>query len=110
MPRPDGYDTLCLVSSAFWKLAVMDEVARCPHCGAIKGGTAAAIDALYCEVSRINDLAERQRPTPQDVTEAIEVTRELDAAKAREAELLREIRLLRETVARLRGGSRVTST
>jgi hypothetical protein len=80
----------------------MDEVARCPHCGAIKGGTAAAIDALYHEVSRIKDLAERRRPTPQDVAD--------DTAKAREAELLREIRLLRETVARLRGSSRVTST
>jgi hypothetical protein len=82
-------------------LAVMDEVARCPHCGAIKGGTAAAIDALYHEVSRIKDLAERQRQAPQDVT---------GDAKAREAELLREIRLLRETVARLRGSSHVTST
>jgi hypothetical protein len=80
-------------------LAVMDEVARCPHCGEIKGGAAAAIDALYREVSRIKDLAER-RPAPQDVTEA------LVAAKAREAELLREVRLLRETVARLRGSSR----
>lgn len=85
-------------------MAVMDEVARCPHCGAIKGGTDAAIDALYHEVSRIKDLAERQQPAPQDVTEA------LDAAKARETELLREIRLLRETVARLRGSSRVTGT
>jgi len=81
----------------------MDEVARCPHCGAIKGGTAAAIDALYREVSRIKDLAQRQRTAPRDVTEA------LDAAKAREAELLDEIRLLRETVARLRGSGRVTS-
>lgn len=80
----------------------MDEVARCPHCGAIKGGTAAAIDALYREVSRIKDLAQRQRPAPRDLTD--------DAAKAREAELIREIRLLRETVARLRGSSRVTST
>jgi predicted nucleic acid-binding Zn-ribbon protein len=83
-------------------LAVMDEVARCPHCGAIKGGTAAAIDALYREVSRIKDLAERRQAASQDVTD--------EAAKAREAELLREIRLLRETVARLRGSSRVTST
>jgi predicted nucleic acid-binding Zn-ribbon protein len=80
----------------------MDEVARCPHCGAIKGGTAAAIDALYREVSRIKDLAERRQAASQDVTD--------EAAKAREAELLREIRLLRETVARLRGSSRVTST
>jgi len=80
----------------------MDEVARCPHCGAIKGGTAAAIDALYREVSRIKDLAERRQQASQDVTD--------DAAEAREAELLREIRLLRETVARLRGSSRVTGT
>jgi predicted nucleic acid-binding Zn-ribbon protein len=71
----------------------MDEVARCPHCGAINGGTAAAVDALYREVSRIKDLALA-----------------LDSAQAREAELLREIRLLRETVARLRGGTRVTSS
>jgi predicted nucleic acid-binding Zn-ribbon protein len=82
----------------------MDEVARCPHCGAIKGGTAAAIDALYREVSRIQDLAQRQQPAPQDATEAFE------AAKAREAELLGEIRLLRETVARLRGSGRVSGT
>jgi hypothetical protein len=75
----------------------MDEVARCPHCGAVKGGTAAAIDALYREVSRIKDLAERRQRASQDVTD--------DAAKAREAELLREIRLLRETVARLRGSN-----
>jgi flagellar motility protein MotE (MotC chaperone) len=97
-------------------LAVMDEVARCPHCGAIKGGTAAAIDALYREVSRIKDLAERRQPAAQDVTDdaAQDVTddaaKALDASRAREAELLREIRLLRETVARLRGSSRVTST
>jgi hypothetical protein len=80
----------------------MDEVARCPHCGAVKGGTAAAIDALYREVSRIKDLAQRQRSAPQDATG--------DAARAREAELLHEIRLLRETVARLRGSSRETSS
>jgi hypothetical protein len=58
MPRPDDYDTLALNFSTRRKLAIMDEVARCPHCGAI----------------------------------------------------IREIRLLRETVARLRGTSRVTST
>ncbi len=58
-----------------------EEVARCPHCGTIEGGTAAALDALYGEVARLRLLAER-----------------------REAGLLREIRLLRETVARLRGG------
>lgn len=61
-----------------------EEVARCPHCGAIQGGSAAALDALYREVARIGKLAEQ--------------------ADAREAELRREIRLLRETVARLRGG------
>jgi predicted nucleic acid-binding Zn-ribbon protein len=77
-----------------------EEVARCPHCGAIKGGTDAAIDALYREVSRIKELAERQRPAPKDITEA------LGAVKTREAELLGEIRLLRETVARLRGSGR----
>lgn len=60
-----------------------EEVARCPHCGAIQGGSAAALDALYREVARIGKLAEQA---------------------AREAELRREIRLLRETVARLRGG------
>jgi predicted nucleic acid-binding Zn-ribbon protein len=86
----------------------MDEVARCPHCGAIKGGTAAAIDALYREVSKIKDLAERRQSATQDVTD--DAAKALDASQAREAELLREIRLLRETVARLRGSSRVTST
>jgi hypothetical protein len=55
---------------------------RCPHCGAIKGGTAGALDALYQEIQRLRELA-----------------------GTREAELLREIRLLQETVARLRGGT-----
>jgi hypothetical protein len=82
----------------------MDEVARCPHCGAIQGGTAAAIDALYREVAKIKDLAERRPPAPGEAAEA------LAAAKAREAELLSEIRLLRETVARLRGGTGITNT
>jgi predicted nucleic acid-binding Zn-ribbon protein len=86
----------------------MDEVARCPHCGAIIGGTAAAIDALYREVSRIQDLAQRQQPAPQDATQ--DATEAFEAAKAREAELLGEIRLLRETVARLRGSGRVSGT
>jgi hypothetical protein len=63
-------------------MAVMsEEVARCPRCGTIRGGTVAALDALYGEVARLRLLAAE-----------------------REAELLREIRLLQETVARLRGG------
>ena len=65
-----------------------EEAGRCPHCGSISGGTAAALDALYGEVARLRRLAERP----------------LKEAAAREADLLREIRLLRETVARLRGG------
>jgi predicted nucleic acid-binding Zn-ribbon protein len=63
---------------------VADEVARCVHCGAIQGGSSAALDALYREVARLSQLA-------QD-------------AGAREADLRREIRLLQETVARLRAG------
>ena len=76
-------------------MAVMsEEVARCPHCGSIRGGTAAALDALYGEVARLRRLAEGPTVKEADVKEAA----------AREADLLREIRLLRETVARLRGG------
>jgi hypothetical protein len=60
------------------------DVTRCPRCGMIAGGTAAALGALYDEVARLRRIAEQE-------------------AAAREAELLREIRLLQETVARLRG-------
>jgi hypothetical protein len=82
----------------------MDEIARCPHCGAIKGGTTAAIDALYREVAKLKELAERPGPPATDPAKS------LAAPRAREAELLREIRLLRETVARLRGSQNVTGT
>jgi predicted nucleic acid-binding Zn-ribbon protein len=61
-----------------------DELARCAHCGAIQGGSSAALDALYREVARLTQLAQE--------------------AGARESDLRREIRLLRETVARLRAG------
>ena len=92
--RPRG--SVNNISNAFPGMAVMSAVRsegmpegvsegmpgeRCPHCGAIKGGTAGALDALYQEVRRLTELA-----------------------GTREAELLREIRLLQETVARLRGG------
>jgi hypothetical protein len=71
-----------------------EQVARCPHCGSIRGGTAAALDALYGEVARLRLLAEEpSQPSPA-----------LEEAAAREADLRREIRLLQETVARLRGG------
>jgi len=59
-------------------------ITRCAHCGAIQGGSSAALDALYQEVARLSQLA-------QD-------------AGAREADLRREVRLLQETVARLRAG------
>jgi hypothetical protein len=59
-------------------------VARCAHCGAIQGGSSAALDALYREVARLSQLARD--------------------AGAREADLRREVRLLQETVARLRAG------
>lgn len=68
------------VMSAVMSEVKAEEVARCPHCGSVQGGTAAALDALYREVQRLTELA-----------------------GTREAELLREIRLLQETVARLRG-------
>lgn len=61
-----------------------EKIARCPHCGAIQGGSSAALDALYQEVARLSHLAQE--------------------AVAREADLRREVRLLQETVARLRGG------
>jgi hypothetical protein len=78
-----------------------EEIARCPYCGTIRGGTTTALDALYREVARFTELARRPQP-PQPPNEEHE--RALKEASAREAELLREIRLLQETVARLRGG------
>lgn len=71
-----------------------EEVARCPHCGSIRGGTAAALDALYGEVARLRRLADG--PAREEAAR--------NEAAAREADLLRQIRLLQETVARLRGG------
>src|SRR5262245_15543629 len=82
-------------------MAVMsEEVARCPHCGSIEGGVAAALDALYAEVARLRQLAERPAPDEEQALMAAAVKE----AAAREADLLREVRLLQETVARLRGG------
>ena len=91
MPDPAGHDSLGLVSGEFLEIfreweTMSEQAARCPHCGAIQGGAAAALVALYEEVARLKQLAEEE-------------------AQAREAELLREIRLLRETVARLRSSS-----
>jgi hypothetical protein len=77
-----------------------EEVPRCPRCGTIAGGTAAALDALYGEVARLRQIAERPR-ADQDADDDLALA--LKEAAAREAELLRQIRLLQETVARLRG-------
>jgi hypothetical protein len=80
------------------------EVTRCPRCGMIAGGTAAALDALYGEVARLRQVAERPLADERAAERADENhALALQAAAAREAELLREIRLLQETVARLRG-------
>lgn len=93
-------------------MAVMsEEVARCTHCGSIRGGTAAALDALRAEVERLTRLAEAlplappsPPPPPPSPGEDHTQLAALKEAAAREADLLREIRLLQETVARLRGG------
>lgn len=83
-------------------MAVMsEEVARCPQCGTIKGGAPAALDALYGEVARLRQLAER---LPRAARPDAEQERALHEARARETQMRREIRLLQETVARLRGG------
>jgi hypothetical protein len=80
-------------------MAVMsEEITRCPHCGVIQGGAVVALDALYGEVVRLRQLAERPPPLPDE-------EHALKGASAREAALLREIRLLQETVARLRGSA-----
>jgi len=80
------------------------EVTRCPRCGMIAGGTAAALDVLYGEVARLRQVAERPLADERAAERADENhALALQAAAAREAELLREIRLLQETVARLRG-------
>jgi hypothetical protein len=64
----------------------------CPHCGAVQGGGSAPrgpLDALYEEVERIREIAERQ--------ESERATRDTIAR------LTREVQALRETVALLRG-------
>jgi hypothetical protein len=83
MPATPRRDSLCSICDGCPEIKSMSEqVARCPHCGAIQGGSGAALDALYREVARLSQLAQE--------------------AGAREADLRREVRLLRETVARLR--------
>jgi predicted nucleic acid-binding Zn-ribbon protein len=92
MPERLPRDSLCSISGGCpsvcpcrpWMAVMSEEIARCPHCGAIEGGASAALDALYREVARLSQLAQE--------------------AASREADLRREVRLLRETVARLRGG------
>ncbi len=90
MNAPGGGGSVCAIGTLPGVAVMAEEIARCPHCGAVQGGpaltsTGAAVVAVYAEVARIRAAAE-------------------EAGRAREAELLREIRLLRETVARLRGG------
>jgi hypothetical protein len=61
----------------------------CPRCGAAGAGVPARIgplDALYHEVARIREIAERQEAEQETI-----------------AGLTREVQMLRETVARLRG-------
>lgn len=63
----------------------------CPHCGAVRDGEPerrGPLDALWAEVARIREIAERQESEQE--TETI-------------AALTREVQMLRETVARLRG-------
>ncbi len=84
MPGTLPRDTLCVANVAGVIMDGASGVTRCPHCGAIQGGSSAALDALYQEVSRLGRLAQE--------------------AGDREADLRREVRLLRETVARLRAG------
>jgi hypothetical protein len=72
----------------------------CPHCGAARPDSERnPLDALYQEVARIREIAERQsigeRQGPEQETIA---------------SLSREVRMLRETVARLRGTTRQRET
>jgi hypothetical protein len=66
----------------------------CPHCGAARPDSERnPLDALYREVARIREIAERQGPEQETI-----------------ARLSREVRMLRETVARLRGTTRQRET
>jgi hypothetical protein len=61
----------------------------CPHCGAVRGGVPEPrqpLEALYDEVARIREIAERQQAERETI-----------------ARLTREVQMLRETVALLRG-------
>jgi hypothetical protein len=74
----------------------------CPHCGAMRDGGVRGsgvcgggvperrrpLDALYDEVARIREIAERQESERETI-----------------ARLTHEVQMLRETVARLRGTS-----
>ena len=60
----------------------------CPHCGAVgRNAVEQPLAALYQEVARIREIAERQHGGEQEII----------------ASLSREVQMLRETVARLRG-------
>jgi hypothetical protein len=61
----------------------------CPHCGAVRGDVTdprGPMEALYDEVARIREIAERQQSDEEII-----------------ARLTREVQTLRETVALLRG-------
>jgi DNA repair exonuclease SbcCD ATPase subunit len=66
----------------------------CPYCGTARPDSERnPLDALYQEVARIREIAERQSPEQETI-----------------ARLSREVRMLRETVARLRGTTRQRET
>lgn len=71
----------------------------CPRCGAVRGGVPEPrqpLEALYEEVARIREIAERQ-DSERELAERQQAERETIAR------LTREVQMLRETVALLRG-------
>jgi hypothetical protein len=82
----------------------------CPHCGAVRGAAPerrGPLEALYQEVARIREIAERQeadrRPDPREVERESAQSDRQAADRETIARLTREVQMLRETVARLRG-------
>ncbi|HEX6470108.1 MAG TPA: hypothetical protein VF069_13505 [Streptosporangiaceae bacterium] len=96
----------------------------CPHCGAVRGAVPerrGPLEALYQEIARIREIAERQetdrRPGPRDVEHDSARDPARDSGRDpgqsdREtiARLTREVQMLRETVARLRGTTHRAAT
>jgi len=86
----------------------MTEPACCPYCGCPRESS---LDALYREVARIREIAERSAAVGEDagpgprVPVPREPAEQSAGSAARIAELTREVHELRTTVARLRGSA-----